>query len=193
MSYLHTTTRTPALTGSLEQIALSDVVQIVANDPRAGVLMLDSARFRGAIWFRAGQIVGAELGGRSGAEAFYAAMTITDGQFRLVFDVPCPRPNVDAPTFPLLMEGARRIDECNRIRATLQSDDFDFVRSDTGSVAGEDLVVAFLFGAPCSVDRAVGCCAIGELEALETVARLVAVGVLNRVSRTDAVATLTAA
>jgi hypothetical protein len=47
----------------------------------------------------------------------------------------------------------------------------------------DDLAVAFLFGAPCPVDMALSRCAVGELEALEMIARLVETRVLQPVPR----------
>jgi hypothetical protein len=148
---------------------------MVTTGTRSGRIRLTSPNARGAIWFSGSQILRAELGGRVGALAFYAAMALEAGDFEVALDVTCPDANVDGSCVPLLMEGARRIDEQNRIRDMLG---FDVSLARVAEPSNEDRAVAHLFDAPCGVDVALDRCAIGDLEALEVIARLVETGVL---------------
>lgn len=167
-----------ALTGNLREISLSDVIQLVALGGRSGALRLESERARGVLWFDSGRIVRATMGARSGEQAFYAAMTLTEGTFSVAFDVVCPGVNVDAEAYGLLMEGARRIDECNRVRAELGTGNYVRVDAAFAEIDPVDTAVAHLFAAPCPIDIAVSGCAFGELEMLTAIARLVQSGVL---------------
>ena len=48
-----------SLVGSLEDLALSDILQIVSLSRKSGVLSLSSGEKKGMVIFRAGQVVGA--------------------------------------------------------------------------------------------------------------------------------------
>lgn len=107
------TTAAPArgVSGSLLEMSLPDVVQILANGRRTGRLTVKSEGLLGEIHFRDGMIYDGSFGGAKGAEGIYAMLALVDGEF--AFDSSFqPQENVvQASTEGLLLEGMRRLDE----------------------------------------------------------------------------------
>lgn len=97
--------------GSLSEMALPDVVQVLGNGRKSGKLAVRSKGGSGEIHFREGQVWDAIQGVERGEEAFYALMRVGDGEFSLdPAQVPSAR-LIEAPTETLLLEAMRRIDE----------------------------------------------------------------------------------
>lgn len=104
-----------AFQGSLKELPLPDIIQLVSVSGKTGVFALrrngDSAASSGEIYLRAGQIVHALVGDLQGEEAMYELAIWPEGDF--VFT---PGRETDVTTIHksntnLLMEAARRIDE----------------------------------------------------------------------------------
>lgn len=97
--------------GSLEQMSLSDVVQVLSSGRKTGTLELSSHGAAGSIDFATGAIVDAAFGARRGADAFYALLRLSTGEFSLktvrTNDVQTIHESVES----LLLEGMRRLDE----------------------------------------------------------------------------------
>jgi response regulator RpfG family c-di-GMP phosphodiesterase len=99
------------VTGSLTEMALPDVIQILANGRKSGRLTVVSKGRRGEIHFGEGAIYDARFGDLRGEEAFYQILVLTEGDFELD---PTFRPQeraIHASTESLLLEGMRRWDE----------------------------------------------------------------------------------
>jgi DNA-binding response OmpR family regulator len=102
-------------TGALSDIGVVDLLQTIDNSKKSGVLHLSSASQRGAIYFRNGNPVDAELGPLHGARAIYRALVWTEGTFEIDFrDVRRPDA-IQSSTQGILMEGMRRLDEWSRL------------------------------------------------------------------------------
>ena len=102
------------VSGSLTEMSLPDVVQILSNGRKTGRLLLRSAGKSGEISFGEGAIWDARFGELSGEDAFYALVTLTTGDFRLDPEhVPKER-KIQHSTESLLLEGMRRLDESGR-------------------------------------------------------------------------------
>ena len=102
------------VSGSLQEMALPDVIQILANGRKSGRLRVSSGTLRGEMTFQDGSIHGATFGDLEGAEAVYGILRLTDGDF---FLEPVDGPVEDAigiPTHHLLLEAMRRLDEEQR-------------------------------------------------------------------------------
>ncbi|MFI5307219.1 MAG: DUF4388 domain-containing protein [Polyangiales bacterium] len=102
-------------TGSLSDMGLVDLLQTVDNSKKSGVLYLTSGEQRGAIYFREGNVVDAELGALHGERAVYRALVFTEGSFEIDFRDVRREDVIHVSTQGLLMEGIRRVDEWGRV------------------------------------------------------------------------------
>ena len=173
--------KSAALFGNLRDIPLSDVIQTVMLQRRTGVIRLTAVGRNGAIWFDGSDVVRAELGNRLGEHAIYAAMNLSEGRFQVEVDVALPDANVGLNCHALLMEGVRRLDECNRLLEELDHTATAFVRVPLAAPAvGDAETVAQLFADPATVCTALDRTALGELETLQELTRLLRAGVVER-------------
>lgn len=99
------------VSGSLAELALTDVVQVLSQGRKTGQLRVRTHNEQGEVHFLEGQIVNALWPGLRGEEAFYALLGFTNGDF--VFD-PTFKPTARVITGgveALMLEGVRRMDE----------------------------------------------------------------------------------
>lgn len=99
------------VSGSLREMSLPDVVQILANGRRGGRLQITAGARRGEIHFCEGQIHDASFGEARGEEAFYAMLALEDGSFHLDPGASPPQRVIHTSAEGLLLEGMRRLDE----------------------------------------------------------------------------------
>lgn len=97
--------------GSLKELHLPDVVQLVSVSSKTGAFHLQKNNDEGIIFLEQGRIVHAVLGETEGDEAVYAMATWTEGTFRFVPDEMSTRHTITKNNTNLLMEAARRLDE----------------------------------------------------------------------------------
>ena len=69
------------LTGSLSDLSLFDIIQILENSKLSGEMLVHSTAARGEIHFQDGLIVGARCGGHSGKPALSELTSSADGTF----------------------------------------------------------------------------------------------------------------
>lgn len=102
------------VSGSLLEMSLPDLVQILWHGKKTGLLKLRQGGEAGEIHFAEGQLVNAMWGSHRGEEAFYKMLTLQDGEF--VLDPNFQPSSVLISTSPeaLLLEGMRRLDEGQR-------------------------------------------------------------------------------
>jgi hypothetical protein len=109
------TKRSAGVSGTLREMALPDVVQILGNGRKTGRLSLEANNKKGEIWFGEGAIWDAKFAELRGEDAFYAMVVLQDGQFVLE---PNTKPEgartIHLSTESLLLEGMRRLDEAAR-------------------------------------------------------------------------------
>ena len=97
--------------GAISLPMLPDLVQMYALARVDGALEISGHGSTGVIWFRAGEIVHARCGERSGPTAFFDLLLWQGGRFRLEPGASPPERTIDASWQSLLIEGARRVDE----------------------------------------------------------------------------------
>ncbi|MCA9536935.1 MAG: DUF4388 domain-containing protein [Myxococcales bacterium] len=102
------------VSGSLREMSLPDVVQILSNGRKSGKLTLTSSSGNGEIQFGGGAISDARFGDITGADAVYALLALRDGEFALDPSFLPLRNAINLPTESLLLEGMRRLDESGR-------------------------------------------------------------------------------
>jgi hypothetical protein len=110
--------RTPApqgqVTGTLRDMGLPDLLQILSNGLRSGTVFLDGPRGSAEVVVQEGQIVDARTPGQRGEAALYALVGWEEGNFRIVPEAECDAPTIHGSTEGLLMEGFRLLDEARR-------------------------------------------------------------------------------
>ena len=102
------------VSGSLEEMGLPDVIQILANGRKSGLLKVSSGRLQGELMFQGGSIHDARFGDLTGAEAVYGILRLTEGDFALESDTTPVEDAIGIPTHHLLLEAMRRLDEEQR-------------------------------------------------------------------------------
>ncbi len=99
------------VTGSLAEMALTDIVQMLSQARKSGQLKVRSGSEQGEIHFLDGAVYNAMWGTVRGEEAFYAMIAVTTGDFALD---PAFRPGarvITATVESMMLEGMRRLDE----------------------------------------------------------------------------------
>ena len=113
----------PRMSGSLEEIPLPDLMQLLGTSRKSGVLVLEADAGVGRIYLDGGAIRYATVDGAerlAPLKAVYRMLTWTKGKFELeppndrVFDNP-----LDASVQEVLMEGFRQKDEFDQLRDQL--------------------------------------------------------------------------
>lgn len=99
--------------GSLSEMSLPDVIQIMGNGRKTGRLVVRSMGRTGEINFGDGLVWDARFDGERGEEAFYRLLLLTTGDFSLDTSHSPTVRLIQTPTETLLLEGMRRLDESN--------------------------------------------------------------------------------
>jgi hypothetical protein len=100
-----------ALQGSLADISLPDVIQLVSVSGKTGVFTISGEGADGKIFLKDGVIVDATAGKLNGELAVYEMATWRKGQFIFTANVAPERVTVTKSNTSLMMEAARRVDE----------------------------------------------------------------------------------
>jgi response regulator RpfG family c-di-GMP phosphodiesterase len=102
------------VSGSLTEMSLPDVVQILFHGRKSGKLAISSEGKRGEIHFCDGQIYDASFGDDLKEEAFYEMLLLTGGDFELDPNFKPTERKIALGPESLLLEGMRRLDESGR-------------------------------------------------------------------------------
>ncbi|MEM9290175.1 MAG: DUF4388 domain-containing protein [Acidobacteriota bacterium] len=100
-----------AFQGSLKELPLPDIIQLVSVSGKTGKFSLTNGRSSGEIHLLDGRIVHALAGELEGEEAVYEMAIWTDGNFVFSPTEGAEKTTVRKSNTNLLMEAARRIDE----------------------------------------------------------------------------------
>ena len=106
-----TTRSAKGVVGSLSEMSLPDIVQILWHGRKSGALRIRSRGEAGELHFFEGNIVNAMHGKLRGEEAFYAMLKLADGEFGLDPNFVAQSKVITASPEALLLEGMRRLDE----------------------------------------------------------------------------------
>lgn len=99
------------VSGSLAELALTDVVQVLSQGRKTGQLRIRNGSDQGEVHFLDGAIVNALWQGLRGEEAFYGMLGLSAGEFSLDPSFRPPTKAINSPTEALMLEGMRRLDE----------------------------------------------------------------------------------
>jgi Domain of unknown function (DUF4388) len=112
-----------AFQGSLAELHLPDILQLISISGKTGVLHLTSGVLAGEILLNDGKIVHAQLDDVSGEEAVYALAMWSQGDFRFDPGVATEMRTITKSNTNLLMEAARRLDEWRVLSKKISSTD----------------------------------------------------------------------
>lgn len=110
-----------AITGSLAEISLPDLLQMLEGCRKTGVLVLKkgSSDF-GSIYFSDGRAIDAKYKRWEGENAFYRLLKWVDGSFRFSPQLEVDRPeNIRDTVQGMLMEAMKRLDEQEKLLPSL--------------------------------------------------------------------------
>jgi hypothetical protein len=97
--------------GSLNELPLADIVQLVAVSGKTGMFSLTRASEKGYVYLQNGQITHAKLGDQEGDDAIYALALWSHGTFQFSPGVESDAHTITRSNTNLLLEAARRSDE----------------------------------------------------------------------------------
>jgi hypothetical protein len=100
-----------AFQGSLTELHLPDIIQLVSVSGKTGVFHLTDGVLKGQIYLNDGKIVHAQLEDAAGEEAVYALAIWRQGEFRFDPGIATELRTITKSNTNLLMEAARRLDE----------------------------------------------------------------------------------
>lgn len=100
-----------AFQGSLKELPLPDIIQLVSVSGKTGKFTLSRDAERGFIYLKNGQMVHATVGELIGEEAIYALAIWNQGDFQFNAAEEADRQTITKSNTNLLMEAARRLDE----------------------------------------------------------------------------------
>jgi response regulator RpfG family c-di-GMP phosphodiesterase len=100
--------------GSLSEMGLPDMVQVLWHGRKTGSLRIRSGQTTGEIHFVNGNVYNALWRELRGEEAFYEMLGLVDGDFSLDPNFQAPQQVISDSPEALLLEGMRRLDEQNR-------------------------------------------------------------------------------
>ena len=110
-----------ALQGSLADISLPDVIQLVSVSGKTGVFTLSGEGVEGKIFLKDGQIVDAAAGTLAGELAVYEMAMWRKGQFIFTANIEPDHVTVTKSNTSLMMEAARRLDEYRVLQRKIPS------------------------------------------------------------------------
>jgi two-component system chemotaxis response regulator CheY len=102
------------LSGRLEVVPISDLIQVLHLCRKTGHLKLTAPARSGGIYFAEGEIRHAWMHHAKGEEALYALMVWNDATFAFESGTAPDTVTLNQPTMMLVMESARRVDEHRR-------------------------------------------------------------------------------
>jgi CheY-like chemotaxis protein len=105
--------------GTLKQIGLSDLLQILGMNRRSGRLYVSSGGKRGEIALIDGRVVDARSGGAEGEKALFRILAWREGTFAFVPGVAQVTRKIERPMEDALLEGMRQADEMGKLVASL--------------------------------------------------------------------------
>jgi len=112
-----------AFQGSLAELHLPDIIQLVSVSGKTGVFHLTDGPHQGQVYVSDGKIVHAELDDVSGEEAVYALAIWSQGEFRFDSGVAPEHRTISKSNTSLLMEAAHRLDEWRVLSKKVPSTD----------------------------------------------------------------------
>src|SRR4051812_9619755 len=165
--------------GQLADMAVVDLIQTIEISRKSGVIHFTHPDGkRGAIYFRNGKVIDAELGRLGGEEAVYRLLVWSEGEFEVEFKHVRRKDVIELSSQGLLMEGMRRVDEWGRLCEQLPPLDTVFevdyreLAERLAEIPDEINGILRLFDGRRTLMQVVDDCDFADLEALNVVSKL---------------------
>ncbi|MEO8033836.1 MAG: DUF4388 domain-containing protein [Acidobacteriota bacterium] len=113
-----------AFQGSLKELPLPDIIQLVSVSGKTGKFTLSREGDEGFIFLKNGQMVHATVNDLVGEEAIYALSIWNQGDFQFSAGEESDRQTITKSNTNLLMEAARRLDEWRVLSKKIPSVDY---------------------------------------------------------------------
>ena len=107
------------ISGSLSQIFLPDLWQMLAMNRKNGILQVETDQISGSVYIERGEIVSAVTRNIVGEKALFRLLPLKEGKFRFLPGKVGVRRTIFTPSQQAILEGLRHDDELRRIRNTL--------------------------------------------------------------------------
>lgn len=171
------------ISGSLSQVFLPDLWQMLSMNMKSGVIHVEGEGMTGAIYIDQGEIVSAVTQNVSGEKALYRMISRKEGRFRFVPGKVEVHRTIHATSQQAIMEGLRHFDEILHLRGELPSpNDSVLLARGTRELSGGVGAVReiLLLAEFCSrVEDIVNHCSYPDLVVYETLLDLKRRGVLR--------------
>jgi formylglycine-generating enzyme required for sulfatase activity len=169
-------TQATEFSGGLESMAVSDLVQTIQYGRKDAHIRIAHGTEQSHIWCAGGEIVDAQSIQLSGSAAVYRLMALHHGQVHADFSPVSRTRTIHASTQALLLESAKRSDECRQLRERIGDTRAVYVVS-ASAPADAPLEPALMqvlaaFDGARSVDEVVHTSSFPDLETLVLISRL---------------------
>jgi len=158
------------------ELALPDLIQIMALGRRSGVITVAHDGLESRLWCVDGEVIDAESGKLLGLAAVYRVLAVEQGRISTSFIADIDRPTrVRAATMELLLEGARRADECNAAKRALGLDCHRLASALPAhdvELSAPERAVLNAFATPTTIAEVLRESTIGDLETLSLIQAL---------------------
>ncbi|MCU1283459.1 MAG: hypothetical protein JWM53_7005, partial [bacterium] len=165
--------------GQLADMAVVDLIQTIEISRKSGVIHFTHPDGkRGAIYFRNGKVIDAELGRLGGEDAVYRLLVWGEGEFEVEFKNVRRKDVIELSSQGLLMEGMRRVDEWGRLceqlppLETVFEVDYRELAERLAEIPDEINGILRLFDGRRTLMQVVDDCDFADLEALNVVSKL---------------------
>jgi hypothetical protein len=168
--------------GSLTELAVADLLQLFELAGKSGLLTVTKDGVAGQLWCSGGAVIDAECGPLSAELAAYRLLGWERGAVVAELYETGRERTIHCSTQQLLLEAARRKDECTRLCAAL-GDERRALQLGSDRRANEarepaERVLSIYFESPRSLEEVLAHSPLGDLETLEGVQRLLDGGLL---------------
>jgi CheY-like chemotaxis protein len=174
--------------GDLSDITVVDLVQLMEASGRSGMARLRAANGTPAeIYFRQGRVIDAEAGRLSGMDALSRLFTWNSGTFELEWKSIRRKDVLQQASKDLVADGMRRLDEWNRISASLPDPhvavevDYAVLAERLAEIPDEINAILRLCDGARSLMQVVEDSALPDVDALTALTRLRAEGIIHDV------------
>jgi Domain of unknown function (DUF4388) len=170
-----------AYTGSIDDIAVPDLLQTCWMGGKDAVITVTQGSERSSIWCERGVIVDAESGRLRGEAAVYRILSLDSGQVSADFRLQPRTRTVELACHVLLLEAARHKDECARLIAELHGPRSIFLPAPGAWAADTTLVereVLDLCDGERGVSDVLAASELSDLQTLSAIASLAGRGYL---------------
>jgi formylglycine-generating enzyme required for sulfatase activity len=169
--------------GSLDSLALAELIQTIEYGRKDAQIRVDHDGEQSHIWCEQGQVIDARSGPLVGAAAVYRLLSLRHGRVYARFARVERLRTIHASTGALLLEAAKRYDECRELRARIGDSSAVYVVSSTAwdaeaRLPAETWRMLRAFDGVSSVERVVATRSSPELESLTQILSLLEQGLL---------------